>query len=88
MTQSNRTNFGSFSISTLNPKSNRPAQSPFSIKKLQLGVSIFSSGPAAGVKALRGAIMLVVRIIESLTTSSEEVEWGSGVKLYVDKGSG
>jgi len=32
--------------------------------------------------------MLVVRMIESLTTSSEEVEWGSGVKLYVDKGTG
>ena len=49
---------------------------------------MFSSGPAAGVKALRGAIILVVRIIESLTTSSEEVEWGSGVNVYVDKGTG
>jgi len=73
------THFGSFSTSTLNPKSNIPAQSPFSTRKLQLGVSSISPFLAAGVNAIRGADMDVVGMIDSLTISSEDVEWGSGV---------
>jgi len=73
------THFGSFSTSTLNPKSNIPAQSPFSTRKLQLGVTIISPSLAAGVNAIRGADIVVVGITESFTISFEDVEWGSGV---------
>jgi len=74
-----KTHFGSFSTSTLNPKSNIPAQSPFSTRKLQLGVSIISPSLAAGVNAIRGADIEVVGMIDSLTISFEDDEWGSGV---------
>jgi hypothetical protein len=74
-----KTHFGSFSTSTLNPKSNIPAQSPFSTRKLQLGVSIISPSLAAGVNAIRGADIDVVGIMESLTISFGDDEWGSGV---------